>query len=179
MIYELFRQDAFRWTIYQSDNSFSDASQLSFRVVLGLLFHHMALRSVAWFRFGSWCKQKKIPFLPGYIQRRIYRHYGLEIVIGANIGGGLYIAHPVGTVISPKRIGKNCSIVSAVTIGMRNSWEFPTIDDDVYIGAGARILGGIHIGEHVSIGANAVVIQDIPAFTTAVGIPAKPLQKNV
>lgn len=131
------------------------------------------LRAMLWFRFGSWCKQRGIPFLPGYVQRRLYRRYGLEIVVGADIGGGLYIAHPIGTVVAPQRIGRNCTIVAAVTIGMRNEWEFPAIGDDVFIGAGARVLGGITIGDRARIGANAVVTRDVPAGATVVGIPAR------
>ena len=138
----------------------------------------MPLRAMAWFRFGSWCKCKGIPFFPGFTQRQIYARYGLEIVIGSEIGGGLYIAHPIGTVIAAKRMGENCSVIAAVTIGMRNEWAFPNIGDNVFIGAGARVLGGITIGDHAIIGANAVVISDIPAGTTAVGIPAKPKRTN-
>jgi serine O-acetyltransferase len=133
---------------------------------------------MAWFRFGSWCKSKGIPFFPGYVQRQIYARYGLEIPTGADIGGGLYIAHPIGTVIAVKRMGRNCSIIAAVTVGMRNEWKFPEIGDQVFIGAGARVLGGIKIGDHAVIGANAVVIHDVPENTTVVGIPAKAVQSQ-
>jgi len=170
---QLFRHDAYRWAVHHLGRPITDPRQLTFRDLLGLLFQHMALRAVAWFRLGSWFKRKRIPFIPGYIQRRIYRRYGLEIVIGADIGAGLYIAHPIGTVIAPKHMGANCSIIAAVTIGMRNEWSFPSIGDNVFIGAGARVLGGISIGDRAVIGANAVVIHDVPAGATAVGIPAK------
>lgn len=172
-MYKLFQQDAFRWVMYLKNRQVTAAAQLTFTDLFKLLFQHMALRAIAWFRLGSWFKKKNIPFIPGYIQRRIYRHYGLEIIVGADIGGGLYIAHPIGTVVAPKRIGKNCSIIASVTIGMRNEWAFPSIGDNVFIGAGARVLGGIHIGDQAVIGANAVVIHDVPAGFTAVGIPAR------
>jgi serine O-acetyltransferase len=131
---------------------------------------------MAWFRFGCWCKQNRLPFFPGFVQRQIYSRYGLEISAGADIGGGLYIAHPVGTVISVKRMGQNCSIIAAVTIGMRNEWKFPEIGEGVFIGAGARVLGGIKVGNNAIIGANAVVIHDVMEGTTVVGIPARPVQ---
>jgi serine O-acetyltransferase len=70
-------------------------------------------------------------------------------------------------------MGRNCSIIAAVTIGMRNSWDFPEIGNEVFIGAGARVLGAIRIGDGAVIGANAVVISDLPAGATAVGIPAR------
>jgi len=93
--------------------------------------------------------------------------------MGIKIGGGLYIPHPNGTVIVAEEIGKNCNIIANVTIGMRNEWTFPIIGDNVFIGAGARILGGIRIGDNSVIGANSVVIQDVPDNTTVVGIPAR------
>ncbi|NTW03517.1 MAG: serine acetyltransferase [Oscillochloris sp.] len=169
-MFELFKQDVRRWIEPSKINS--DAP-VRLGLILRLLFRHMSLRAMAWFRFGCWCKEKSIPYIPGFAQRLIYSRYGLEILVGSDIEGGLYIAHPIGTVISPERIGKNCSIIAAVTIGMRNSWEFPSIGDNVFIGAGARVLGGITIGNGAIIGANAVVLNDLPDDATAVGIPAR------
>jgi serine O-acetyltransferase len=169
-MFELFKQDARRWIVPSQINN--DAP-VSLGLILKLLFRYMPLRAMAWFRFGCWCKQRNLPFLPGFAQRQIYSRYGLEILVGADIGGGLYIAHPIGTVVSPKRMGQNCSIIAAVTIGMRNTWDFPSIGNEVFIGAGARVLGDINIGDGAVIGANAVVINDIPAGATAVGIPAR------
>lgn len=170
-MFELFRQDARRWIV---PGKTSNDAALSIGLLIKLLYRYLPLRAMAWFRLGCWFKKQRIPFFPGYIQRQIYCRYGLEIVVGTDIGGGLYVAHPVGTVIAPKQMGTNCSIIAAVTIGMRNEWIFPTIGDNVFIGAGARVLGGIIIGDGAIIGANAVVISDIPAGATAVGIPARP-----
>jgi serine O-acetyltransferase len=113
--------------------------------------------------------------VPGLVQRLIQRLHGLEIWVGADIGGGLYVAHPVGTVIAVERIGRNCSIIHAVTLGLRNEQRFPAIGDDVFIGAGARVLGGVTVGDGARIGANAVVLDDVPAGATVVGIPARPV----
>ena len=110
--------------------------------------------------------------------RKNIRTYGLDISPKIPIGGGFYIAHPVGNVVHAKSIGRNCSIIAAVTIGMRNKHEFPVLEDNVFIGAGARVLGGLTIGEGAVIGANAVVVKDIPAGATAVGIPAKVIHQN-
>lgn len=172
-MFELFKQDAARWVIPQQ---VTDPSKLTLLQILRLLYHHMPLRTMFWYRLGSWLAQKRLPMVKGIFQRAIYRWGGLEISPGANVGGGLYIAHPIGSVISPEKIGKNCTIIHSVTIGMRNEWAFPVIGDNVFIGAGARILGGIHVGDNAIIGANAVVIHDVPDGTTVVGIPAKPIK---
>ncbi len=169
-MFSLFRQDVQRWVVPQQ---IADPSAVSFFVALQLLWKHMPLRAMLWFRFGSWCKRKGIRFIPGFLQRYIYRFFGLEILMGANIGGGLYIAHTVGTVISVAEMGENCSIIASVTLGMRNEWAFPEIGSNVFIGAGARILGGIQIGDNAVIGANAVVIHDVPDHAIVVGIPAE------
>lgn len=167
---ELFKQDVQRWIVPQQ---VADPKLVTLPTTLKLLFRYMPLRAIFWFRLGSWFKENGIPFFPGFIQRLIYSWYGLEIEPGADIEGGLYIAHPIGCVVSVKHLGKNASIIAAITIGMRNTWAFPDIGDNVFIGAGARVLGDIKLGDNVIIGANAVVIKDLPDNATAVGIPAK------
>lgn len=82
--------------------------------------------------------------------------------------------HPNGIVIHPKvNIGVNCLIFQQVTIGAGSKPGFPKIGGHTDIGAGAKILGGVSIGNHVKIGANSVVLQDVPDYSTVVGIPAK------
>jgi serine O-acetyltransferase len=99
---------------------------------------------------------------------------GAEIDLRSKIGGGLLLPHPNGIVIHPNTIiGNNCLIFQQVTIGTNgNSPIPPTISDHVDIGAGAKILGNITIGYLAKIGANAVVTKNVPARSTAVGIPA-------
>lgn len=100
---------------------------------------------------------------------------GADIPINADIGGGLSIPHPNGIVIHPQaKIGVNCLIHQQVTIGVsRKSNKAPVIKGHVDIGAGAKIIGDITIGEHALIGANAVVVKDVPAYAIVAGIPAK------
>ncbi len=99
---------------------------------------------------------------------------GADIPINSHIGGGLLIPHPNGIVIHPDvKVGVNCLIFQQVTIGSVSGSTIPNIGGHVDIGAGAKILGGVQIGDDVNIGANAVVLIDIPAGKTAVGIPAK------
>ena len=98
---------------------------------------------------------------------------GADIPLNCQIGGGLLIPHPNGIVISPSsRIGPNCLIFQQVTLGHAHDGE-PTLGGHVDVGAGAKILGRIQIGDHALIGANAVVLHDVPPHATAVGIPAK------
>ena len=174
MYWQRFKMDAARWVVPQK---IANPDTLTLLTLFKLWFRYLPLRAMLWFRFGSWCKAKHIPFLPGHIQRHIYHRYGLEISPGADIAGGLYIAHPIGTVISVQKMGPNCSLIAAITIGMRNEWQFPIIGEGVFIGAGARVLGAIHLGDGCQIGANAVVLKDIPAGATAVGVPARVLEK--
>jgi serine O-acetyltransferase len=169
-MFDSFRLDAARWI----DPSFiGDPSEITPLLALRLLLRHAPLRAVAWYRFGVWCRKRGIPLCYGYASRRIRRVHGLELSCQGEIGGGLYIAHTIGTVVLARSIGKNVSLIAAVTIGMRNRWAFPAIGDGVFVGAGARLLGGIEVGEGASIGANAVVITDVPPGATAVGIPAR------
>lgn len=98
---------------------------------------------------------------------------GAEIPLGTRIGGGLLLPHPNGIVIHPdSTIGPNCLIFQQVTLGVGDKGA-PRIGGHVDIGAGAKILGGVLIGDHAKIGANAVVLEDVPAYATAVGIPAR------
>ncbi len=99
---------------------------------------------------------------------------GADIPLNAQIGGGLLLPHPNGVVIHPEaHIGVNCLIFQQVTIGTAGANRAPVIGDHVDIGAGAKLLGGIHVGHHAKIGANAVVLIDVPTSRTAVGVPAK------
>lgn len=99
---------------------------------------------------------------------------GADIPLNCDIGGGLLIPHPNGIVIHPAaRIGVNCLIFQQVTIGTRENSSAPVIEGHVDIGAGAKLLGDIRVGAHAVIGANAVVLNNVPSGKAAVGIPAK------
>jgi serine O-acetyltransferase len=109
----------------------------------------------------------------------VLRHRWWSIVTGADIplncrlGGGLLMPHPNGIVIHPDaEIGPNCLLFQQVTIGTRGG-AAPRVEGHVDIGAGAKIIGALIIGRHAKIGANSVVLEDVPAGATAVGIPAR------
>jgi serine O-acetyltransferase len=99
---------------------------------------------------------------------------GIEIGKDVTLGEGVYFVHPVGVVIGgDSRIGARVRFYGSNTIGTAKDDGYPTIEDDVWIGAGARILGPVRIGARSRIGANAVVLTDIPPDSVAVGMPAK------
>lgn len=91
----------------------------------------------------------------------------------SNIGGGLIIQHGFATIISAKSIGKSCKIYQQVTIGYNHQLEAPILGNNVEVCCGAKIIGGVHIGDNVLIGANSVVINDIPSNCVVAGIPAR------
>ena len=110
--------------------------------------------------------------------------FGIEVSPKVKIAGGLFLPHTVGTVIGAACIGSNCTIMQGVTLGaVESDLSFtlaarPVIGNEVLIGSGAKILGGITVGDHARIGANAVVLCDVPAYAVAVGVPAKIIIKN-
>ena len=170
-----FKEDIARWIVPEQ---VAPLEQVTLWRTLILLIRHLPLRAMLWFRFGSWLHDEGVPFLPAMIQRRICLRFGLEIAVGQDIGGGLYIPHPVGTAMYVTRMGRNCAVIGQVTIGMRNEWGFPTLGDNVYVGAGARVLGNITLGDGAIVGANAVVLDDVPPDTVVVGIPARPIESR-
>ncbi len=99
---------------------------------------------------------------------------GADIPVNCRLGGGLLLPHPNGVVIHPSaEVGPNCLVFQQVTLGAGSRPGFPRLGGHVDVGAGAKILGGVTIGDHARIGANAVVMIDVPAGATAVGVPAR------
>jgi serine O-acetyltransferase len=102
---------------------------------------------------------------------------GIEIHPGATIGKGLFIDHGTGVVIGETtEIGDNCTIYQGVTLGgtgKDTGKRHPTLGNNVMVGAGAKVLGPVELGDNSKIAAGAVVLRDIPSNSTAVGIPAK------
>ena len=102
---------------------------------------------------------------------------GADVPVNCRIDGGLAMPHPNGVVVHPAaQIGPNCLLMQQVTIG--DNGGVPTLGGHVDVGAGAKIVGPVCIGSDVVIGANAVVITDIPAGATAVGVPARIIERQ-
>src|SRR5262245_6758941 len=126
-----FRMDAARWV---QPEEVADLSEVTPLVVLKLLFRHPPLRAMAWFRFVSWASYRRVRGVEGHIQRRLLYRYGLELKPAADVGGGLYIAHPVGCTLFANSIGENVTVIAAVTFGTRTDGAWPNIGDNVFIG---------------------------------------------
>jgi serine O-acetyltransferase len=108
---------------------------------------------------------------------------GIEIHPGANIGRRFFIDHGMGVVIGEtSEIGDDCTLYHGVTLG-GTTWNkgkrHPTLKNNVVVGAGAKILGPIIVGDGAKVGSNAVVVKDVPAGATAVGIPARIQKESV
>lgn len=118
-----------------------------------------------------------VPFLPrviSYFNRMIT---GIEIHPGATIGQGLFIDHGMGVVIGETAvIGDDCSLTQGVTLGgtsTKHEKRHPTLGKNVTVGAGAKLIGAITVGDYARIGAGSVVVTNVPAYATVVGVPGK------
>ena len=129
-------------------------------------------------RLAEWFDKNRLGFLAKIPAMLNVALFGLEVSPKVDIGGGLLLPHTVGTVIGAARIGINCTIMQGVTLGTAEPEMGytpalrPIVGDEVLIGAGAKVLGNVTVGDHARIGANAVVIKDVPPHFVAVGIPA-------
>lgn len=173
------------------ENIIEDLDVYSYRLglpkwsALFMVFIYPTIWPVIIYRYGYWCTHNcKLPIIRQFlfityfvIKRASEILLGIEVGHDAKIGKGLYIAHLGDVVIGNKcTIGNYCSIRNGVTIGgagRKEKYSHPTIGDYVYIGADAKIIGGVGVGDNVMIGANAVVVKDVPDNAVVVGVPAK------
>lgn len=141
------------------------------------VFLYPSFKVQIYHKIASTLYKKKYYFLARYLSERAKRKTGIEIHPGAVIGKKLFIDHGMGTVIGETTIIKdNVTLYHGVTLGGTTSKKgkrHPTIENNVLIGCGAKILGNITIGENSKIGANAVVLKNVEKNSTIVGIPGK------
>ena len=149
------------------------AARSSFEILLT----YSGLKAVRSYRRAHWFYQHKFYTIARIISQRARHKTGIEIHPGAQIGKGLFIDHGMGVVIGETTIiGDNCLLYQGVTLGgtgKDKGKRHPTLGDNVMVGAGAKVLGPINIGNNVKVAANAVVLKDIPDNCTAVGVPAR------
>lgn len=125
---------------------------------------------------------KKHYFWARLISQKAARRTGIEIHPGARIGEGLFIDHGAGVIIGETAIiGNNCTLYQGVTLGgtgKEQGKRHPTLEDNVMVSAGAKILGSFTIGEGSKIGAGSVVLEAVPPHSTVVGVPGRVVKLN-
>src|ERR1017187_187458 len=135
------------------------------------------LHALVMHRRAHWCRIQGLHWLARFISNLARFLTGIEIHPGATIGRRVFIDHGMGVVVGETAvIGDDCTLCHGVTLG-GTSWNkgkrHPTLENGVVIGAGAKVLGPITIGEGAKIGSNAVVVRNVPPGASAVGIPAR------
>lgn len=135
------------------------------------------VHALIWHRTAHYFYKHKMFFIARLISQTSRFFTGIEIHPGAKIGKGLFIDHGMGVVIGETaEIGDNVVMYHGSTLGgtgKDKGKRHPTIGNNVMIGSGAKVLGPINVGDGCKIGANAVVLKDLPANVTAVGVPAR------
>lgn len=144
---------------------------------LEVLCCYPGLHAIALHRLAHWLHSHHIPFLPRLISHLNRFFTGIDIHPGATIGQGVFIDHGMGVVIGETAIvGNYCLIYQGVTLGGTGKElgkRHPTLGQHVVVGAGAKVLGNIHIGDYARIGAGSIVLRAVPSHCTAVGIPGR------
>ncbi|NOR55946.1 MAG: serine O-acetyltransferase [Sulfurovum sp.] len=145
-----------------------------------LFFNYPGLWALFFHRIAHWFYSKGLRFIPRFISAFGMFFTMIDIHPAATIGRRVFIDHGVGVVIGETTvIGNDVVIYQQVTLGgvsTSKGKRHPTIGNNVIIGAGAKVLGNIFIGDDAKIGANSVVVKNVPFSATAVGIPARVLQ---
>lgn len=144
---------------------------------LQIVLLYSGFHAIIFHRLSHLLWRMEIPFLARVISQLARFLTGIEIHPGARIGRGLFIDHGMGVVIGETAIiGDDVTLFQGVTLGgtgKETGKRHPTIGKNVVVGTGAKILGNITIGDNSYIGANAVVIKDVPANATVVGVPGR------
>lgn len=150
--------------------------------VLEILLLYPGLRAVRSHRKAYWCYHHNLCFLARWISQRTVRKTGIEIHPGAKIGKRFFIDHGTGVVIGETtEIGDDVTIYQGVTLGGTGKdvgKRHPTVGSNVMIGAGAKVLGPVKIGDNTKIAAGSVVLHEIPPNSTAVGTPARVVKQD-
>lgn len=144
---------------------------------LEVILTYAGFHALVAYRVAHWLRSKGVPILPRVLSQVARWLTGIEIHPGATIGKRFFIDHGMGVVIGETaEIGDDVTLFQGVTLGgtgKERGKRHPTIGNHVVVGAGAKILGAIRIGDNVKIGANSVVLKSVPPHSTVIGVPAR------
>lgn len=138
-----------------------------------------AIRQDSFLILVSWrvrcaARRWRIPLVNHLLRRAQSVLFGIELGNDIELGSGVFFVHPVGIVVGgTARVGARVRFMGSNTVGTAKDNGCPVVEEDVVVGAGARVLGPVRVGARAVIGANAVVLADVPADSVAVGIPAR------
>jgi len=146
------------------------------------LLYFKGFHAIQAHRINHWLYQNGRKTLAYFLQNRMSEVFGVDIHPAANIGHGIMFDHATGIVVGETSvIENNVSILQGVTLGGTGKEcgdRHPKVREGVMIGAGAKILGNIEVGKYAKIGANSVVLQPVPEYATAAGVPARIIGKD-
>jgi len=152
------------------------------RTLIEVLTSYPGIKAVLLYRIAHFFWKLGLPYIPRYISGIARDLTAVEIHPGAEIGSEFFIDHGAGVVIGETaEIGNNVTIYAGVVLGGTNLEQkkrHPTLGDNVVVGTGAKILGPIILGDNVRVGANSVVVNDVPSNCVVVGVPAKIVSKK-
>lgn len=167
------------WTLTQDFRAVFERDPAA-RTLFGpieVLLTYAGFQALVIHRFNHLLNRLRIPLLPRLLAHLARLLTGVEIHPAARIGPGFFIDHGMGVVIGETtEIGRNVTLYQGVTLGgsgKEKGKRHPTLGDDVVVGAGAKVLGNIRIGNRVKIGAGSVVVSSVPDNCTVVGVPAE------
>jgi serine O-acetyltransferase len=164
---------------YKTVFSMDPAAKSKVEVILS----YSGLHAIVFHRLNHFLWNAGIPVLPRFLSQLVKIFTGIEIHPAARTGGGFFIDHGMGVVIGETaEIGENCLLYQGVTLGgtgKETGKRHPTLHNNVVVGTGAKVLGAITIGDNVKIGANSVVLHDVPKNSIVVGVPGRVIKKKV
>jgi serine O-acetyltransferase len=169
--------DLVRWKELRFDRPHRPAPPMSDAEMLrAFAAAYREFRTVFYFRLEA---GNVAGMLLAKLARRVWRPLPTFDIACDDVGPGLVVRHGYSTILTAERIGANCFAHQGVTVGWRDEQSRPPVlGDDVYLGAGAKVLGPITLGDGVMVGANAVVIEDVPPGSTVAGVPARVVNKR-
>ena len=144
---------------------------------LEVILTYAGFHALIAYRLSHRLHRWRVPFVPRVISQVARFLTGVEIHPGAQIGRGFFIDHGMGVVVGETaEVGDYVTLFQGVTLGgtgKERGKRHPTLGNHVVVGAGAKILGGIRIGDNVKIGSNSVVLKSVPANSTVIGVPGR------